>query len=129
MFDFKEQFGEGITFISMKEDKLEGCFYYKMGEDYLPIPLEEKDLEFIKFYSNIMLKLQAGEKIYISANTMYLGNREFVGPYGDEEYFNSNYSSKSLELSELLIDLDKNIFDNNENPQKLIKIGNFYSVS
>ena len=126
MFDFKNNYNNGISFISIKEGKLEGCFHYKMGDNYLPIVIEEKYLSYIKNYPNIMLKLMEGEKIYLSSYKIYLGHKQFEGPYGDDEYFVSKYESESLELFELLSRLDKKIYNNEIKYRKLIRIGNFY---
>lgn len=126
MPNIKEIYRDGITFISVKNGTLNGCIYIKDKESYIPIELDDTSLNFIKFYPNIMDKLNEGEMIYLPFNTMYLGHHKNEGPYGVEEYFVSSYNSKSSEITEQLVNLDKNIFEDNKEPKRLLKIGNFY---
>ncbi len=77
-------------------------------------------------YPYLSQKLKEGNMVYINAYDGYVGLEEKEGPYNEKEVFNSLYESHNDIMSELLINLDKNIRDDNQVQRKLVKIGNFY---
>lgn len=127
MPNLKEVYNEGITFVKMVDGELRGCIFINSNGLYIPLELDSNSLNFIKYYPNIMTKLINGEIIYLPYHTMYIGYIKNEGPYGENECFISEYNSKSYELSELLVNIDKNIFEDNKDTKKLLKVGNFYT--
>ena len=127
MDNLKDIYHQGVTFISLNDGQLTGCIYIKSNDIYIPFDLDDSSLNFIKFYPNVMERLIEGETIYLPFHNMYIGTIRNEAPYGEDEYFVSNYNSKSNELTELLINLDKNIFEGNKEHKKMLKNGNFYT--
>ena len=90
------------------------------------IPLVFNDNHFINFYKYLSKKIKEGNTLYINYNNAYLGNIKTEGPYCEQEVFMSNYESENNDFNELIINLNKNIKNNEKTSKKLIKIGSYY---
>jgi len=126
MIDLKKAFQKDIIFISMSDGELRGCIFLKKNDQYIPIELSSDQLYPLNFYTNVITKLMEGETLYIKSQNIYLGHKTYEGPYGEDEYFISNYKGHGTVLADALTILDKNIFNETINREKLLKIGNFY---
>ena len=89
------------------------------------IPIECKEIS-LSNHPYLLAKLMEGKIVYIDSFDCYLGTRKTEGPYCEQEIFDSEYESHNNEVTELLINIDRNIREKKKNIKKLVKIGNHY---
>ena len=114
------------TFISYNNG-LKGCIFLESGKGVVPIELNSVDLDFITKYPNIMEKLMNGESLYLKGSKGYMGRKEYIGPYGEEEVFSSEYSSENIGINELIMGLENSIKKGDTKVMQLSKLGIYYN--
>ena len=68
-----------------------------------------------------------GESLYLKGSKGYMGRKEYIGPYGEEEVFSTEYSSENIGISELIIGLEKSIESGDIKRMRLSKLGIYYN--
>lgn len=116
----------GSTFISYNNG-LKGCVFLESEKGVVPIQLNSEDLDSITKYPNIMERLMNGESLYLKGSKGYMGRKEYIGPYGEEEVFSTEYSSENIGISELIIGLENSIKKGDIKRMRLSKLGSYYS--
>ena len=106
---------------------LKGSILIESKDGIIPIELTSEDLDFITKYPNIMGKLMNGESLYLKGSKGYIGKKEYIGPYGEEEVFSSEYSSENIGINELMIGLEDSIQSGDIKRMQLSKLGNHYN--
>ena len=130
MVDIDDLLFKGSIIIrSDKDNNIVGISLIKLDRGCCPIELSNNDLAFIHKYKLIMNKLNNGNKIYIYNGNMYLGYNEFVGPYAEEEIFNSFYDSSSLYFYSMLNILEYKLVNNKVKKKILVRVGDYYTLS
>ena len=74
-----------------------------------------------------MEKLKNGESLYLKGSKGYIGKKEYIGPYGEEEVFSSEYSSQNIGINEIIIGLEGSIQNGDIKRKQLSKLGSYYS--
>ena len=74
-----------------------------------------------------MEKLMNGENLYLKGSKGYIGKTEYIGPYGEEEVFSSEYSSQNIGINELMIGLEKSVERGEVKALRLPKMGNHFN--
>ena len=82
----------------------------------------------INHLPNLCKKLIDGETLYIDLFDCYLGKERFEGPYCEDKVFSCDYESHNSDLSELIIDIEKNIKSGKTSNKELVKIGDYYRL-
>lgn len=126
MEKLKQYYLLGSTFINY-DDGLKGVVMVERKDGIIPVELDSEDLDFITKYPNIMEKLKNGESLYLKGSKGYIGKKEYIGPYGEEEVFSSEYSSENIGVNELVISIEKSIERGDIKRMQLSKLGSYYS--
>ena len=74
-----------------------------------------------------MEKIMNGERLYLKGSKGYIGKKEYIGPYGEEEVFSSEYSSENIGISELIIGLENSVESGYTKRMRLSKLGIYYN--
>lgn len=126
MEKLKQYYLLGPTFISYNNG-LKGCVFLESEKGVVPIELNSEDLDSITKYPNIMERLMNGECLYLKGSKGYIGKKEYIGPYGEEEVFSTEYSSENIGISELIIGLENSIKKRDIKRMQLSKLGIYYN--
>ena len=126
MKNLRDYYGD-ITYIRY-DGKLTGSFNALMDKGVIPLPLDEKDLEFMSAYPNIIERLMEGETLYINdLGEVYLGR--FISESSDREnpIFLATYDSMDGDMAYGLREVDNGIANSKPaNVKRLTKIGDSY---
>ena len=106
---------------------LKGSILIERKDGIIPVELTIEDLDFITKYPNIMEKLKNGESLYLKGSKGYIGKKEYIGPYGEEEVFSSEYSNQNIGINEIIIGLEGSIQNGDIKRKQLSKLGSYYS--
>ena len=125
MEKLKQYYLLGSTFINY-DNGLKGVVMVERKDGIIPVELDSEDFDFITKYPNIMERLKNGESLYLKGSKGYIGKKEYIGPYGEEEVFSSEYSSQNIGINELMIGIEDSIQNGDIKRKQLSKLGSYY---
>ena len=126
MEKIKQYYLLGSTFISY-DNGLKGVVMVERKDGISPVELDSEDLDFITKYPNIMERLKNGESLYLKGSKGYIGKKEYIGPYGEEEVFFTEYSSQNIDVGETIRGIETSIQNGDIKRKQLSKLGSHYS--